>query len=471
MRHASLPLAVVVVAGPVQPQERPSDASLTESIQDLLKRSPRLENSNISVEVNNGLVGLRGEVASEDARRYAGELAVSVSGVTGVVNLLQVRPPTRPDAAIARDVGDALRADRGLADDALGVDVHDGVVTLIGAVDSESERLAAGRLAGAITGVTEVRNRTVIERRVVTVRSDAAIAEEVRARIAADARLAGSLITVAVDNGVVTLGGSVDSADARVAAIDDAWVEGVDSVQSGNLAVRPGTQIPPPEGMRTDDEMLWQLRNALYHDPRVQLYEIQASMEGGVATLRGVVSSVEAKRAAGEVARGIEGVRRVDNRLQVQLAALPSDPSLTDRVTRALSSFNEELSRRLSVVTYHGTVYLSGVVDAESQRQQAIDTTKAVAGVHDVQSSIQVREAWSGRADVLLRQRIIDELRFDPLVDASRITVVVQGGVATLSGEVGSRRQANSAVRRAKQAGAKRVDNRLRMTRASLSSQ
>jgi osmotically-inducible protein OsmY len=40
--------------------------------------------------------------------------------------------------------------------------------------------------------------------------------------------------------------------------------------------------------------------------------------------------------------------------------------------------------------------------------------------------------------DLLLQQRVIDELEFEPCVDAAHIGVSVRGGVVTLSGHVDS---------------------------------
>jgi osmotically-inducible protein OsmY len=40
--------------------------------------------------------------------------------------------------------------------------------------------------------------------------------------------------------------------------------------------------------------------------------------------------------------------------------------------------------------------------------------------------------------DLLLQQRVIDELEFEPSVDAAHIGVSVRGGVVTLSGHVDS---------------------------------
>ena len=57
---------------------------------------------------------------------------------------------------------------------------------------------------------------------------------------------------------------------------------------------------------------------ALFADERVKGTQVSVdTMKGGVVHLRGKVDSAEAKQAAGEVAKGIEGVQSVKNDLQV----------------------------------------------------------------------------------------------------------------------------------------------------------
>jgi osmotically-inducible protein OsmY len=52
--------------------------------------------------------------------------------------------------------------------------------------------------------------------------------------------------------------------------------------------------------------------------------------------------------------------------------------------------------------------------------------------------------------DLTLRQNIIDELGFEPSVNAANIGVAVEEGVVTLSGHVGSYAEKIAAMKRAK---------------------
>ena len=66
---------------------------------------------------------------------------------------------------------------------------------------------------------------------------------------------------------------------------------------------------------------------ALFSDDRVKGRQVNVDTKDGVVHLKGHVDSAEAKTAAGEVARGIEGVRSVQNDLMVGAPA----PALDQR--------------------------------------------------------------------------------------------------------------------------------------------
>ena len=68
----------------------------------------------------------------------------------------------------------------------------------------------------------------------------------------------------------------------------------------------------------TDDAIERQVEQAIGLDPRVGVFDVNIQVLRGVARLEGIVESLEAKRAAGEAAARVPGVRRVDNMLTVE---------------------------------------------------------------------------------------------------------------------------------------------------------
>lgn len=68
---------------------RRSDARILEDVSERLTDDPRLDASEIEVEVQDGEVTLKGRVADREARRRAEDLAMAVSGVRHVMNHLR----------------------------------------------------------------------------------------------------------------------------------------------------------------------------------------------------------------------------------------------------------------------------------------------------------------------------------------------------------------------------------------------
>lgn len=71
-------------------RERLNDASLAEKVETMLFRSRKVPKGSININVEDGVVVLRGEVADAALRERLEKRALEVSGVTGVRNLLHL---------------------------------------------------------------------------------------------------------------------------------------------------------------------------------------------------------------------------------------------------------------------------------------------------------------------------------------------------------------------------------------------
>jgi hypothetical protein len=121
-------------------------------------------------------------------------------------------------------------------------------------------------------------------------------------------------IRVAVDDGVVTLDGSVPSlAYKRLAGVLAWWVP-------GSRDVINGMRTPPDEPDR-DDDMTDAVRMALEKDPFVNASQIRVSTRDGVVRLQGLVPKVAEREMAEFDAWYVFAVDRVDNELRVQAVA------------------------------------------------------------------------------------------------------------------------------------------------------
>jgi hyperosmotically inducible protein len=121
----------------------------------------------INVDTKNGIVTLRGKVASADEKKAAEGITKGVDGVTSVKNNLQVVPPSqrkavdRQDAEIAKAVKDRLKSDQALKGSDIDVRADKGLVTLTGSAKDVNARARASELARGVDGVKSVKNEVL----------------------------------------------------------------------------------------------------------------------------------------------------------------------------------------------------------------------------------------------------------------------------------------------------------------------
>lgn len=154
--------------------------------------------------------------AAQNGHRSTGQ-ALDDTGTAGKVKAALVENPTTK----ARDIK---------------VEVNRGVVQLAGFVDSDAEKAEATKVARSVDGVQSVRNDLRVQpanRTAGEVVDDAMITAKVKTALIGDTRTKAHQINVDTKEGIVQLGGFVDSAQAKAAASEVAEsVSGVKSVRN-----------------------------------------------------------------------------------------------------------------------------------------------------------------------------------------------------------------------------------------------
>jgi osmotically-inducible protein OsmY len=215
----------------------------------------------VDVDVDKGVVTLSGTVDSEVEKELAAEIARGTDGVEEVVNRLEVAPSQRTpqESQLKRFVGDAeisakIRArvvwSKSLSLLDVDVSTKDNVVTLSGTVGSEAARDLLGRIAANTEGVEGVHNELEVggeaslatrAKRETAEAVDAAaravsdgwITAKVSASLAMDKSVDAGDISVDTSDGVVSLSGTLSSADEARSAVDIASsIRGVQRVES-----------------------------------------------------------------------------------------------------------------------------------------------------------------------------------------------------------------------------------------------
>jgi osmotically-inducible protein OsmY len=196
-----------------------------------LKWDPRVEETEVGVEVEKGVVTLTGNVSSWAKKFAAQEAAHRVYGVLDVANDIAVKAPgTLPvtDTDIAQAVRRTLEWDVFVPHEQITSTVSNGWVTLAGNVALWNDRDAADRAIRNLQGVRGVTNT-------ITVTPPKASSLEVRRAIEGvlerRAEREAKKIHVEVSDGTVTLTGTVQSWQEKDAVASAArFTPGVQSV-------------------------------------------------------------------------------------------------------------------------------------------------------------------------------------------------------------------------------------------------
>ncbi len=238
-----------------------ADLHVLNQVRAALEREPRVNFHRYPLRIelsDDGALVLQGETENIAAKKLALEMAASVPGITGIIDRVRVIPAQR--------MGDGQIRDH----------VRD---TLLG--ESAFENCAV-RL--------QVDNQWVTARQPISGAADS--------------------IQVAVNDGVVTLDGRVNSVSHKSLAGALAWWV------PGSRDVINGLEVAPAEE-ESDSEITEAVRLVLEKDPLVNADGIGVRTQNSVVTLEGHVPGLSEKEMAEMDAWYVFGVDKVINRLEV----------------------------------------------------------------------------------------------------------------------------------------------------------
>ena len=135
---------------------------------------------------------------------------------------------------------------------------------------------------------------------------------------------------------------------------------------------------------------------ALFADERVKGTQVSVDTKNGVVHLRGKVDSDEAKAAAADVAKGIEGAKSVKNDLQVvSPSARPATDANDKDIAKTVESrMSKDVQlKKVAVRTDGGVVTLTGEVPSIVAAARASEQARTVRGVKSVKNELAVRSA------------------------------------------------------------------------------
>lgn len=335
--------------------------------------------------------------------------ALFVALLTSAPNAAQAAP----DAWVTAKVKMALVAAEGVPGAQVRVDTTGGRVTLFGTVASAAEKTKAEEVARGIEGARSVRNLIIVSdattRETATARpSDADLKKSVERALQEDPTLAGTEIEVrSAQAGVVHLSGKARTFSEHRRAIGTAaGVLGVRRVESEVVAPEEltdaeiGRDAPfdAVEYTKATASDLWittAVKTRLLADDQTPGFEINVDTTDARVTLFGSVESEQTKRRAETEARKVEGVRDVENALQVvapaaQPAVARADADLTSEIEKRIAESTELAGDDIGVQVENAVVRLTGSIDGSGDRLAALTAARGVTGVTKVIDDLRV---------------------------------------------------------------------------------
>jgi len=330
---------------------------------------------------------------------------------------------THSDAWITMKAKTALYLANDVKGTAINVDTINGRVTLYGTVHDEKEKSRAAEEVSKIEGVNDVRNllhvASLTKNAVAVKRSDERIELDVSNRLKTDPSLDDSSITVkSVDKGVVVLTGRASSLNDNQRALYAAAsqpgvvrvvsdIDVLDTLPDEDFrseeVTKPETGSRNVGGMASDLWITSATKMKLAADSRTPATEINVDSRDGIVTLFGMVPSHESKSAASSIAKGVSGVKRVENQIEVVSPAnhdmvQARDEEIQENVKTSLKSHGDQENADIDVEVKNGVVRLTGTVPTWQRRLSAVYMARSVTGVRSVHNELKVENRNAARS-------------------------------------------------------------------------
>ena len=146
-----------------------------------------------------------------------------------------------------------------------------------------------------------------------------------------------------------------------------------------------------------DSSITAKLKAALVDHESIKSTDISVKTDNKVVTLSGFVESQTQAEEAVKVAKGVEGVSSVSDKLHVRdskessVKGYAGDAATTSEIKAKLLADDIVPSRMVKVETTDGVVQLSGTVENQAQSDRAESIAKAIDSVKSVKNDLKTK--------------------------------------------------------------------------------
>jgi hyperosmotically inducible protein len=191
--------------------------------------------------------------------------------------------------------------------------------------------------------------------------------------------------------------------------------------------------------MESTEKILKNILELLKSDSRVDSHNITVEVSDGLVRLSGTTGTLISLRAAEFIAKRVEGVKRVDNRIKIWSPGyeqLPDDKAVSDDVKKAINLDKSIDSEMVRIDVEDAVVTLNGSVDSYWKKHHCEEIISEVKDVAMVINKLTVTPSHRTEdAEIAQNVRLALE-RMGAGLNTQYVTITVENGIVTLTGKV-----------------------------------
>jgi osmotically-inducible protein OsmY len=214
-------------------------------------------------------------------------------------------------------------------------------------------------------------------------KTDAQLKKDVENELEWDPSVNATHVGVAVDKGVVTLTGHLDTYGEKY--LIERAVKRVQGVTA--LAVELDVKLAPGH-KRSDSEIAAAVESALKWHAQIPAERITVRVEQGWETLKGDVEWAYQRNAAMRAVQSLTGVVGLTNEIILKPKVMSAN--VLTRIREALARHAEQEAQRIEVVINGATAILRGTVHSWAERTAAQGAACSAPGVTHVVNELKV---------------------------------------------------------------------------------
>jgi osmotically-inducible protein OsmY len=216
--------------------------------------------------------------------------------------------------------------------------------------------------------------------------------------------------------------------------------------------------------MNADEKIKQKIIEDLAKEASVDMSKVKMSVKEGNVVLEGETTTLLGKLSATNIAQSTQGVRAVNNQLQIRVSSkmnVPADEIIEDNLRLKMAGNPEVNVLNLDVSVKGGEAVLRGTVEAYWKKVYVESLIASEPGITSIKDHLAVTPT-DDASDQVIANNIVNQLEQTGNVEARDVTVAVKEGQVTLTGHVASREACQAANDAALfSVGVKGVENRL----------